>query len=142
MTWHDVESTTYSLRSLTTGNATFLESPTTTVPRLDTEVPAEYRFHGAYHASSLSVLGDLRRGFNGTSLHAGLEARTGTFELRGGLRYASEFWNPAFGVGLNLGPRVGIDVTLFTTTANLERRREKGLAASLRFMGKSGNGFD
>lgn len=137
MTWSDLDSVTYSLRSLTSGNSNFLESPTTTVPELTTTIPVEYRFHGAYHATAFSVLGDVRQGFNGTSVHAGVEARASALEFRGGLRYASDYWNPAAGVGLNLGSRMGIDVALFTTTANLERRRDKGVAASLRIMGKS-----
>lgn len=142
MTWNDVDNVTYTLRSLTSGNSDFIESPTTTVAQLETEIPVEYRFHGALHGSAVSVLGDLRRGFNGTSVHAGVEARTKAVELRGGLRYASEFWNPAFGVGLNLGSSAGVDVSLFTTTANLERRRDKGIAVSLRFMGKPSDGLD
>lgn len=141
MTWNDVENVTYSLRSLTSGNSDFIESPTITVPQLTTEIPVEYRFHGAVHGTGLSVLGDLRTGFNGTSVHAGVEARTASVEVRGGLRYASDYWNPAVGVGLNLGA-VGIDVSLFTTTANIERRRDKGIAASLRFMGKPKDGLD
>lgn len=137
LSWTDVDSVTYTLRSLTSGNSNFLESPTTTVPQLESSIPVEYRFNAAYHATGFSLLGDLRQGFNGTSLHAGLEARASALEFRGGLRYASDYWNPAVGVGLNLGTRLGIDVTLFTTTANLERRRDKGIAASLRIMGKT-----
>lgn len=137
MSWSDVESVTYSLRSLTSGNSNFIESPTTTVPTLETTIPVEYRFNAAYHATGFSVLGDLRQGFNGTSVHAGVEARASALEFRGGLRYASDYWNPAVGVGLNLGSTVGIDVSLFTTTANLERRRDKGIAASLRFMART-----
>ncbi|MGE3955239.1 MAG: hypothetical protein AB7H96_00860 [Vicinamibacterales bacterium] len=136
ISWDAVESTTYSLRSLTSGDSDFTESPTLFIPTLDTEIPVEYRFNGAYHAEKMSVLGDIRRGFNGTSMRAGVEARTRSLEVRGGLRYINQDWNPAVGAGLNLGERVGIDVSLFTTTANIERRRDKGIAASLRLMGR------
>ncbi|MBS1817645.1 MAG: hypothetical protein JSU08_06935 [Acidobacteria bacterium] len=134
MAWSHVETTTYSLRSLTSGNSDFVESPGPTLDQLQTTIPVEYRFNGAYHADGVSVLGDLRHGFNGTSAHVGAEYRRKLVELRGGVRRSSGYWNPGAGVGWNVGARLGIDVGWFTTTANIERRRDHGLAVSLRIM--------
>jgi hypothetical protein len=54
-------------------------------------------------------------------------------EFRGGGRYTSDRWHPSGGAGFNLTPRFGIDVAVFGTSTNIERRRQMGVAASLRF---------
>jgi hypothetical protein len=54
-------------------------------------------------------------------------------ELRGGARYTVKKWNPAGGVGFDLGQRVSLDIALFGTHTNIERKRQMAFAASLRF---------
>jgi hypothetical protein len=53
-------------------------------------------------------------------------------ELRGGARYTVNRWNPSGGVGVDLSPRVSLDVAAFGTTTNIERKRQLTLAASVR----------
>ena len=77
-------------------------------------------------------MGDVVRGFNGTTMHLGYERRFSTLELRGGGRYFRARWHPSGGVGFNMSPRVGLGVALFTTTANIQRKQKLGLAVSFR----------
>ncbi len=74
----------------------------------------------------------MAQGFQGTTFHAGFEERLKLIELRGGMRYSSDIWNPSGGIGINVWPRVGFDFALFGTSANLERTRHLALAASIR----------
>jgi hypothetical protein len=41
-------------------------------------------------------------------------------------------WNPSGGVGLNLSPRVALDVAMYANSANVERKRNPAIAFSLR----------
>jgi len=65
------------------------------------------------------------------------EQRFGRFQVRGGARYIKERWEPTGGAGFNFTNRFGIDCGLFSTSANLERRRHLAIAFSLRFMAKN-----
>lgn len=103
------------------------------VDALRVELPVSYSGNLGYHADRWSALGDLTRGFNGTSTHLGYEYRFSTIELRGGGRYSRDRWHPSGGVGFTLSPRVGIDLAAFSSTANIERTHRLGLAVSFRF---------
>jgi hypothetical protein len=41
-------------------------------------------------------------------------------------------WNPAGGVGLNMGARVALDVAIYGNSANVERKRHPAIAVCLR----------
>ena len=51
-------------------------------------------------------------------------------------RYIKERWEPTGGAGYNFTNRFGIDVGLFSTSANFERKRHLAIAFSLRLMAK------
>jgi hypothetical protein len=78
-------------------------------------------------------MGNVVRGFNGTSMRLGYERRTGMIEPRVGGHYSREKWHPSAGVGFNLSQHVGLDLAAFTTTANIERKQKLGVAMSFRF---------
>jgi hypothetical protein len=131
ITWTDVERTAFRLDSLF-GGGSFIESPT--IPDVDTrvELPVDYRGSIARRADDWSAAAELGRGYGGTSFHGGLEKRTGSVQLRGGARYTTERWNPTGGIGFDLSRRVSIDVAAYGTSANIERKRQLALAASIR----------
>jgi hypothetical protein len=132
ITWTGVDQTTYTLNSLISGDSEFLESPKTRVADTRVELPIDYRGTVEYDADVWSAIGEIGRGFQGTSFHAGLERRYQRIDLRGGARFTNDKWNPTGGVGFNLSPHVSIDVAAFGTTANIERKRQLALAASIR----------
>ena len=69
----------------------------------------------------------------GQIFHGGAEYRFGPIDVRGGAVYSRELWNPAAGVGFNIGPRISLDVALYSSSANVERERNPAIAVSLRF---------
>lgn len=129
--WTEVEQTTYLLGNLFQGDD-FVESGPFAADDLRVELPKDYRVNAAYHADLWSVMSEYAHGFQGDSFRAGAEYRLAAVELRGGGAYSRELWNPTAGVGLNLSPRVGLDVALFSTAANAARERRAAVAVSLR----------
>jgi hypothetical protein len=129
--WTDAEQTTYLLGNLFLGQD-FVESGPFAASDVRVELPKDYHVNGGYHADSWSVMSEYAHGFQGDSLRGGAEYRAGLVELRGGGVYAREMWNPTGGVGLNLAPRVGLDVALYSTAANAARERRAAVAVSLR----------
>jgi hypothetical protein len=132
--WTDVERTDYLQVSLTSGDGEFIDSPTVPVPDARVELPVDVRANAAYNAELFTVIGEFANGFNGTSVRGGYEQRLGPIALRGGGRYVRERFEPTFGAGFNLSDRVGLDVALFGTSANVERDRHLGIAVSLRLI--------
>jgi hypothetical protein len=131
--WTDFELTRYTLPSVLR-DLEFVEQPMAPdVDRLRVELPVSYSGNVGYHADRWSALGDVTRGFNGTSTHLGYEYRFGAVEVRGGGRYSRDKWHPAGGIGFNISQRVGVDVAAFTSTANIQREHRLGVAASFRF---------
>jgi hypothetical protein len=130
--WSDAEQTTYALGNLFLGQDDFLEIGPSPAGDVRVELPRDYHVNGGYHAESWSVMSEYAHGFQGDSLRGGAEYRAGAVELRGGGVYSRERWNPTGGVGLNLSPRVGLDVALYSTTANAARERRPAVAVSLR----------
>lgn len=131
--WTGVERTTYTLGNPFLGNATFPESGP--FPRSDVrvELPVNYRGNIGYNAEAWSAIAEVGKGFGGNSFHGGYERRLGGVELRGGAMYTREMWNPAGGVGFNLGTRSALDVAVYGNAANVERKRHPAIAVSLRF---------
>jgi hypothetical protein len=131
--WTDFELTRYSMPSVL-DDLEFVEQPLPSgVDTLRVELPVSYSGNLGYHHDRWSAMGDVTRGFNGTSMHLGYERRFGAIELRGGSRYSRDKWHPSGGFGFNMSPHVGLDVAAFTTTANIERKQKLGMAVSFRF---------
>ena len=129
--WDNVEQTSYALGNLFTGGD-FVEAGPFPANDLRVELPKDYHVNAGYHADVWSVMSEYAHGFQGDSVRGGAEFRAGVIELRGGGVYSREMWNPTGGVGLNLSPKVGLDVALFTTAANAARERRPAFAVSLR----------
>ena len=132
ITWTGVERRLYVEETLSGG-----DSPDTTdpVPAEDIryEVPLNVSGSIAYHADAWLATAEFSRRFRGNNFQGGVEYPLGGVVLRGGGRYARDRWHPAAGVGVNLTDRFGVDVAVFGTSTNLERRRHASLAVSLRF---------
>jgi hypothetical protein len=97
------------------------------------ELPTTYSTDVAYNAERWTAVSEYAHGFQGHNFRGGLEFRVASVELRGGARYSRDRWHPSGGAGFNLSPRFGIDVAAFSTSANIERRRDAAIAVSLRF---------
>ena len=130
--WDQVEQRTYLLSNLFLGQDDFIEGGPFPANDLRVELPKDYHVNGGYFAERWSVLSEFVHGFQGNSVRGGVEYRPGAIELRGGGVYSREKWNPTGGVGLNLSPHVGLDVAVFTVTANAAREHRAAFAVSLR----------
>ena len=138
MTWSGAERTSYVLDSLFSGGE-FNDFPAIPVDDVRVELPVDIRGNALYDSGKWMAVTEFGHGFNGGSLRLGYEQRLGRVQLRGGARYIKERWEPTGGAGYNFTDRFGIDVGLFSTSANLERRRHLALAFSLRLMTKQKN---
>jgi hypothetical protein len=131
--WTGVERTSYALDSLFTGGD-FVDGPTLPVADFRVELPVDVQTHAAYNAGPWMAIGEFEHGYNGNTVRAGYEQRFHRAQLRGGARYVKERWEPTGGAGYNFSQGFGLDVGLFSTSANLERERHLAIAVSLRFM--------
>jgi hypothetical protein len=131
--WTDVERQTFVLQSLLNGGE-FVETtfPGFVEPRR-VELPVDYSTNVGYSADTWSVVSQYTHGFQGDNFRGGAEYRFGTIDLRGGARFSQDRWHPTVGAGFNFTPSFGLDVALYTTSTNLERRRDSAVAVSLRF---------
>ena len=130
--WTDVQQSSYILGNLFLGNDDFVESGPFLSNDVRVELPKDYHVNAGYHADFWSVMSEYGHGFQGNTLRGGAEYRAGAIEFRGGGVYSREMWNPTGGVGLNVSPKVGLDVALFSTAANAARERRAAFAVSLR----------
>jgi hypothetical protein len=133
ITWHGVEQTNYVLDSLFAGGD-FVDLPTVPVGDVRLELPVDVRANGAYNTDKASAVGEYGHGYNGSVMRGGYEQRFGRFQLRGGARYITDRWEGTGGAGYNITKNFGVDVGLFSTTANIERQRHLAIAVSMRFM--------
>lgn len=133
ITWTDAERRTYTIRSLLTGGD-FVESPPAFIGERRVELPVDYRGHAAYRSETWSASVEAGRNIQGNIFRGGLERWFGGLAVRGGARYVRQRWEPRGGIGVNFSPRVGLDVTAFSTSANLERTRRLAIATSIRIM--------
>lgn len=130
--WTGFERTHYRLPNLFTGEA-FVEETLPVDESVEiVELPVTYTGNGAYHHDRWSVMGDLSRGLQGTSMHAGFEQRFEKMDLRAGGRYARERWHPTAGVGFNFSRHVALDLAAFGTSTNIEQKRKLAFAMSFR----------
>jgi hypothetical protein len=130
--WRDVQQTTRVLGNVLLGEE-FVETPDVQIGDARVELPKDYRVNLGYRGGAWSALAEYGHGFQESSFRGGLEIRGGALDLRGGGLYSREQWHPTAGIGLNFGPRVSLDVAIFGTSANIERRRKAAIATSLRF---------
>lgn len=131
--WTNAERTSFTISSLLSGGE-FVESPTVPVGEVRVELPVDYRGHAAYRSDTWSASVEAGRNIQGNIVRGGVERWIGSVALRGGARYVRQRWEPRGGVGFNFSPRVGLDVTGFSTSANLERKRHLAIATSIRIM--------
>lgn len=135
--WRDVERTNYShgdlLGDIGFGDEDLDEGISVPVADVRVELPVDYRAHVAYDVDRWTAVAEFGRGYQGKSFHGGAEYRLGAIDLRAGASYSRELWNPAGGVGFNMGPRTSLDVALYANSANIERKRNPAVAVSLRF---------
>ncbi len=96
------------------------------------ELPVHWTTDVAYHADRWSAMVEYAHGFLGHRMHAGIEARYGWVELRGGGRFLRDRWHPSVGVGLNGSGGPSLDVALFGGSASALRTRTLSVAVSLR----------
>ncbi len=134
--WTEAERTNYILDSLFSGGD-FNDLPTLPVDDLRVELPVDVRGNARYNADQYTVTTEFGNGYNGTTVRLGYEQRIDRVQLRGGARYIKERWEPTGGFGFNLSNSFGVDLGLFATSANLERKRLLAVAVSLRFMAKT-----
>jgi hypothetical protein len=97
------------------------------------EVPLNVSTGVTYYADRWSATAEYARRFRGNNFQGGLEYLMGRLAFRGGARYARDRWHPAGGIGIDLTPGFGLDVALFGSSTNVERRRHATIAVSLRF---------
>jgi hypothetical protein len=134
--WTSVERRGYFLASLISGGD-FVELPITGAPDSQVELPVDVRASAALNADVFTATAEFGRGYNGTTVRGGYEHRFDRVQLRGGGRYVRERFEPTGGVGFEFSDRVGLDVGLFSTSANLERKRHLAVAASIRLMSRN-----
>jgi len=131
--WTSVERTNYVLNSLFTGGE-FVDLPTVPIEDRRVELPVDLHTNLTYNAPAWTAITEYGHGYNGTTFRGGYEQRFGAIQLRGGGRYVNERWEPTGGIGFNVSSHFGIDVGVFGTSANFERKRHVAIATSLRFM--------
>lgn len=130
--WRDADRRGYTIASLLAGDE-FEESPAVDIGDLRVELPVEYRAHAAYRGAAWFGTVEVGRGIQGNTVRGGFERRFGGLALRGGARYVRERWEPRGGVGVNPTRRIGLDLTAYSTSANLQRKRQLAFATSFRF---------
>jgi hypothetical protein len=130
--WTDAEQTSYFHANLLTGDGDLTEGVPVPIGEVRVELPIDYRANVGYSVERWGAIAEFGRGLQGKSFHGGGELRFGTIDLRGGAAYSREMWNPSGGVGLNLSPRVALDVAMYANSANVERKRNPAIAFSLR----------
>jgi hypothetical protein len=109
------------------------ESDPVPAPDVTVELPINVSGNVTYHADGWTATAEYARRFRGNNFQGGLEYLLGRTALRGGGRYARDRWHPAAGVGFDLTPRFSVDLAVFGTSTNAERRRHATIAVSLRF---------
>ena len=98
------------------------------------ELPVDVRANNAYNGGPWTAIAEWGHGYNGTTIRTGFEQRFDCIQLRAGGRYVKERWEPTGGIGYNVADRFGVDVSLFGTSANLERQRHLAIAVSFHLM--------
>jgi len=132
ITWESLRSEQLVLQSLFQGGNFVrrpLAAPTGT---REISLPVQYSGAGGYRSKRWAAQTEVAHGLQGLSIHSGVEYWLGPVVLRGGSRRQLDRWHASTGIGLNLTRRFGIDLAVYQTTANIERKQKIGLALSLR----------
>jgi hypothetical protein len=132
--WRSLQRITYSLDDLMMQSG-FSESAPLAVGDARVTLPVEYVGNVGYRMNRWMIVAEAGRGLQGMTAHGGVEYRLGLIEPRVGAFYSRERWQPSAGVGLTLAPRVALDVAMYATDANVERKRRAAFATSLRIGG-------
>ena len=138
--WTDVTGTPYVLGNLF-GGGEFVEGDALPQPDLTIEQPIEYTGNVGYRTGPWTAVAQLSKKvsddprdadrLNDLTFRLGTEYRFLILEPRAGAYYTRERWQPAAGVGINLGG-FGIDGAVYWTDANVQRERKATFALSLR----------
>jgi hypothetical protein len=131
--WTNVERSYYSLGNPFLGESDFVESVAQPMGDVAATLPVDYRGNVGYRADKWSAVAEAGKGYGGKTFHGGYEYRFNVLAVRGGGVYSRQMWNPSAGVGINLGPRVALDLAMYGNAANVERQRHPAMAVSLRF---------
>jgi hypothetical protein len=130
--WTGVTQTSYSLGNLQSGNSNFLQGTKIPLPDARVELPVDFRTNVTYSSDYWTGIVEVGHGFGGASFRTGYEQRFRAIDTRVGLRYTFGMWNPSAGVGLNMSRKVALDIAVFRTATNIERKRQTAIAASIR----------
>jgi hypothetical protein len=130
--WRDVQRDVRFMGNLLAGQDVIVDGPDVPVGGVRVELPVDFRIRGGRRGDRLSAIVEYAHGFNGNSFRGGVEQRLVVIDLRAGAYYSRETWQPTAGIGLNLGPRLSLDVAVFGTSANVQRERRTAVAASIR----------
>ena len=143
--WTEVEGTNYVLGNLFSGGE-FVEGDEVPLPDVTLEQPVEYTGNVVYRTGAWTGVAQVSKRttnfeadadrLNDFTFRTGVEYRFLVLEPRVGAYYTRDRWQPAAGVGLNLGP-IGLDAAVYTTDTNVERERKPTFALSLRIGRKS-----
>ena len=130
--WTNVERTSYSLGNPFLGDSEFIESTAQPMGNVEATLPVDYRGNVGYRADKWSAVAEAGKGYGGKTFHGGYEYRFNALAVRGGGVYSRQLWNPSAGIGINMGPRVALDLAMYGNAANVERQRHPAMAVSLR----------
>ena len=130
--WTDTHNRTYTLGNLFGGDNRFTR--TQPVPSSDVRLtlPVDTRVSLSHHSERWSAVTEYGHGFQGNTFRSGAEYRLVVVDMRVGTIYTRDQWQPTAGVGLNIVPKVGIDLAVYGTSANAEKARKMAIAASVR----------
>src|SRR5204863_3224561 len=95
-------------------------------------LPVQFLAGGAYHTDRWTVASEVGQGLQHFEYRGGGEYRLTVLEFRGGGHYKNKAFQPTGGVGFNITRGLGLDVAVYGTSANIERKRRAALALSLR----------
>ncbi len=130
--WESLRSEQLVLRSLFQGGNFVRTSLPSPGAERSVSLPVQYAAAGGYSSDRWAAQTEVSHGLQDLSVRNGVEYKVGRLAVRGGSRYQLDRWHLSTGAGVNLTKRFGIDMAIYQTTANIERKQQIGLALSLR----------
>jgi hypothetical protein len=134
--WRNIVRKRIVAASLIDGHEPIVTPPLSSDDRVRIELPLNFVANTTYRAERWTLLAEYTHGLQGNNLRSGVEYRFRWIELRGGARYSRDRWEPSAGLGLEVSPQFGVELAVFSNSANFERRRNIAIAASLRLARK------
>lgn len=132
MTWRDAARRTYTMTNVTGRSAQFTITAPIPLGAFTDALPEAYRANLGYRSGRTSLQAEAGREGNRKALRAGAEYSFARLAVRGAASWLNDAWQPSAGLSLPLGRGLWADAAFFSTTANIERRRQYTLATSLR----------